>query len=347
LRGQTHLDARQRQPDRAGPTLAVDRIRYEHHRLGHAITLEDPLSGRLLESRVLIRGQRRRTRHAQTQRAQCAGIPELEQPVVHRGHAEEERGLGAQDRARDGVGVEARHEHRRCARVQRAVQPDAETVHVEERQREHEPVVRAPAPRDPQRFRAREQVRMREHSAFGPARRARGVADQRGSFGRRGVERRWVRVGQCERGGIGGKVRVGRAQRVGPRGVVADRGARLGIADDVRELGRAIGGVRGHDHEPEPHARDVRHDQIERSHSRHQHAIAGAQPGRVQPPCSAAGRGVERAIAERAAALVGERGSGCRAREVARPAARQRARTPRRRVEGGPHSSGTTPKWSQ
>jgi hypothetical protein len=35
--------------------------------------------------------------------------------------------------------------------VQRAVQPDAESVDVEERQREHEAIVRAPAPRDPQR----------------------------------------------------------------------------------------------------------------------------------------------------------------------------------------------------
>jgi hypothetical protein len=150
---------------------------------------------------------------------------------------------------------------------------------------------------------------------------------------RRGVERGSVRVGERERGRERAQCGVDGAQRVGARRVVADRRARARIADQVRELGRGIGGVRGHDHEPEPQARDVRHDQIERGRRRDQHAITGAQARGVQPPSGSPRRGVERPVAEIGAAPVGEHRAIGRVCEVARPAARQRARAARGRIE--------------
>ena len=56
--------------------------------------------------------------------------------VIHRRHAEEERRLPRFDLGQDLFRPEASVEDRRRAIVERAVETDAEAVHVEERQRE-------------------------------------------------------------------------------------------------------------------------------------------------------------------------------------------------------------------
>ena len=71
-----------------------------------------------------------------------------------------------------------------------AVEADAQTVHVEERQRQDEPVVGLPAPGDRHGARAREQVAVAEHRALRRAGRARRVGEHREVAGRGLVERR-------------------------------------------------------------------------------------------------------------------------------------------------------------
>ena len=77
------------------------------------------------------------------------------------------------------VGVEPREQHRGAAAEQGAVQPDAEAVDVEQRERQHQAVVLVPAPGQPQRLAARQRVAVGEHGALRRAGGARRVAEER------------------------------------------------------------------------------------------------------------------------------------------------------------------------
>ena len=74
--------------------------------------------------------------------------------------------------------IEAREQHRGGATEQGAVQPDAETVGVEQREREHEAIVTGPAPRETQCLHGREQVPVGEHCALRRASGTGGVAQE-------------------------------------------------------------------------------------------------------------------------------------------------------------------------
>ena len=113
------------------------------------------------------------------------------------------------------VGVEAREQDRRRAAQQRAVEADAEAVHVEERQREHQPVAGGPAPREPERLAARQQVAVREHGALGRAGGARRVAEQREVVG--------LGAGRAPAGRASGRSTAGVVDDARPRAAVGER----------------------------------------------------------------------------------------------------------------------------
>ena len=125
-----------------------------------------------------IGSERGRPRHAQPQRCELADARARDEPHVHRRHAEEERRRLGRREVEHAVGAERRDRHAR-ARQQRAVHAHAETVHVEERQREHESVVGSPSPRGPHTFRARERVAVAQDRALRPTGRARGEHEHR------------------------------------------------------------------------------------------------------------------------------------------------------------------------
>ena len=85
-------------------------------------------------------------------------------------------------------------------RQQRAVQTDTEPVHVEQREREHEPIVGLPPPRQLQRGGAREHVAVGEERALGRAGGARRVAEHRAVVGRARVECGRFAVGELDVG---------------------------------------------------------------------------------------------------------------------------------------------------
>ena len=173
------LDPGQRDPDRAGPSLTVERVRDEHHRLGHAVPLEDDLAQALPHLRVQFGVERRRTADAQSERPQPRPFGMIDEPPVHRRDPEEHRRLVIARGTDHVAGVEPREHHGRRTGDHRAVHAHAQAVHVEQGQREHQAVGVGPSPRDPQGLHARQEVPMGQHRPLGTSGRARRVADQR------------------------------------------------------------------------------------------------------------------------------------------------------------------------
>ena len=82
------------------------------------------------------------------------------------------------ERVQHGADLEARQEPRGRAGQQRAVQRDEQSVHVIDRQRVNEHVVRREAPYVDERRRVRRKVAMADHRALRTAGRARRVQDR-------------------------------------------------------------------------------------------------------------------------------------------------------------------------
>ena len=104
-----------------------------------------------------VGGQRRRPRDAESQLPESLDAGGVNQPGVHRRHTEEQGGV-AGGRRQHVLNGEGALQNRRRAGEQGAVQPDAESVHVEEREAEDQAVVGLPPPGDAQRLGAGEQV---------------------------------------------------------------------------------------------------------------------------------------------------------------------------------------------
>ena len=257
----------QREADGAGAALAVVGVRHVHERLGHAVALEHVDTGRVVgSSREQRRRQRCRARHAEAERGEL-GVPVLMPPGGRTWSARRRRGsppLVAQ-RVEHGVGLEPGHEHRRRPGEQRAVEADAEPVHVEEREREHEAVVGRPAPRQPQRLGAREQVAVREPGALGHAGRARRVAEHRVVTRARPVEPGpGSASGRPTSGPHTTTSRVGGGRHPSPhRRVVDHRRRRPAVGGDLCDLALAVGAVHRHHDEAGPQRGDVGHDQVD------------------------------------------------------------------------------------
>ena len=127
------LDARQRQADRTGDTVAVERVGRVHVGLGHAVALEDGVTGTRFEGGEGLGGQRRRTRDEQPHVAAQPGVEigRREQPAIECRHAHHHR--RARQQADHLVGVEARQEDHARAVHQRHVERDEQPVRVEQR----------------------------------------------------------------------------------------------------------------------------------------------------------------------------------------------------------------------
>ena len=114
--GDPELDAGQRQADRAGPPLAVQRVRRVHAGLGHAVALEDAVARARLEVVKGLLEQRRRARDEQAEPGAARGRqPVLRQQagIVGR-HAHHDR--RARQRFERLCGIEARQEQQAARR---------------------------------------------------------------------------------------------------------------------------------------------------------------------------------------------------------------------------------------
>jgi hypothetical protein len=134
------LAARHGEPDRAGPAVFVG-VRKREQGLAHAVALEDPVTRKLLERREVVGRKRRaagRKEPAAAERVCGARLRchVLEQLRVHRGHALEDRRALLREGADGPRGLEALQQHGSLAVEQRAVNSEAESVDVEERQRQ-------------------------------------------------------------------------------------------------------------------------------------------------------------------------------------------------------------------
>src|ERR1039457_1289315 len=114
----------------------------------------------------------------------------LEQADVHRRHAHEGRRTLVRERFNDALRVETLLEEKSEPRQERAGDSEAEPVHVEQRKREYEAVVRAEVPEIHHRARVLLEGAMRQRDALALARRARRV-DQEGHI----VAGGWVASG--------------------------------------------------------------------------------------------------------------------------------------------------------
>ena len=305
---QAQIDARQREADGAGPPLALVRVRHEHDGLGHAVALERRPPGARRDRGVEVGRQGRRARHAEAQPGQRLGPVGGRQPVPHRGHAEEHRAAGADGR-QDSGRIEAGQQLRGCSRGQRAVEPDAEAVHVEQRECQDQPVLGRPPPGQRHGLCRRQQVGVAQDRTLRGARRAGRVHEQRRVVPGGGVEP----IGGSGRGGE--PAQIGRGDdgtRGGGRdpppalGVVGHRGGDPGVAHDVVDLGFAVGPVQRHGHGAQAQHADVGDHVVERGIGRHHHPVAGADPSGREP-----GRGGRRAFVQgsgrqRRAGRVGE-----------------------------------------
>ena len=150
--------------------------------------------------------------------------------------------------------VEARAPDHPAARQQRAVDRDEQSVHVEDRQHVQQHVAGAPAPVAVQHPRVAADVAVREHRALAAAGRSRRVDDagevlgaaahrrEAGRLARRGFEQRAAAVvAQREqvRHAMATRDRLDPAQVRG----AADDHRRLGVRDEVVDLGGLVGGV--------------------------------------------------------------------------------------------------------
>jgi hypothetical protein len=284
LARQSQLDAGERPANRAGAALRVVGVRDEHQRLGHSVALEDPLPRRRLDGGVERGGQGGRARDTEPEAGQRLDSRMLGQTVVEGRHAEEEGRLERFDVAHDRVGIEARIEHGGATRVERAVEAHAEAVHVEEGQRQQQPIRLAPAPGEPQCLGARETIRVREDGALGPTRRARRITDECWGAGLARVEARRRSIGQLDLGAQAVQRRIDlRESRPMSRGV-DQGGPRTCVAHDVGQLARTVGRVGGDHDESEAMAGHVACDQLPGALGAEQDALSGLQPEPCQAP---------------------------------------------------------------
>ena len=134
-----------------------------------------------------------------------------------------------------------------------------------------------------QRQRVGRQVAVAEHRPLGPPRRARGV-EQRGEvavLARHGGEILGRALGGLRQASLPRRVQSqhprpglfgGGSQRLGA-GRVADEDPRLGIGQEILDLGRGVSGVQRQEHGPGPNDRQIEDDRLDRLFHLHRHAV--------------------------------------------------------------------------
>src|SRR3954464_12781826 len=179
-----HLDALDRRPDGARLALLVGVVEGRDRRgLRQAVALEDLAPERLLEAAQDLDGERRATRDAQPQARGVVAIAlgVVEDRVVHRRHALEDRHAVAVDHLERLARVEARDQVEAGAALDARVQPARLPERVEQRQRpEHHVVLGDLRERARRDLGVGEQARVRQLGALRRAGRAGRVEDHGG-----------------------------------------------------------------------------------------------------------------------------------------------------------------------
>ena len=274
----THLHTGQRKTDRAAATFAVFAaigVGGEHQRFAHAIALENGVAGSLAELIESLDQQRRRA--ADEQAHAGAGLTREiglgQQAHVQRGHAHEHAGVAHFPHR--GGGVEPAEPQHLAAIEQSTMNGDKKAVHVEDGQRVHQHVAFTPAPVALQRDGVAEQVAVRQHGALAATRGAAGVEDRGevvGLPGRRcmaiavvcGTFQQTAAAIVVERENM---FRAGLecdSRHPGEILVRTDHHARLGIADEIFDLTRLVGGVERQVDEAGAKHRQVQHQGLDR-----------------------------------------------------------------------------------
>ena len=236
-----------------------------------------------------LRGQRRRSRHEQAHaladRASTLGW-RLEQPDVHRRHAEEERRAVLLEPVEGLLVLEALDEAHVAPADQPALHAVAEPVHVKQRQRGEVAIRARDAPGRDQGERIGREVAVRQHRALGHTGGARGVHEgkrrRRIGSSTRTIGRRGVGVAQ-----EGVHIPCGhRLGEVGEAIAGGDHGARSCIGHDVADLAPAVEHVDRHDDRAELDCRQPEVDDGEPVREAEGQAIARQTTPRAASTCA-------------------------------------------------------------
>ena len=111
--------------------MPLVRVGDQHHRLGHAVALEDLDPGLVGQAAVEVGGQRCGAGYTQSQASQAAHPFMSCETVVHGRYAEEEGCSVDLDGVQHGVRIESWLKDGRGGSQKSPVQADAQTVHVE------------------------------------------------------------------------------------------------------------------------------------------------------------------------------------------------------------------------
>jgi hypothetical protein len=298
---QAHAGQRRTHGAAAARGLGAVGVAGEHDGLAHAVALQDDVAGACTPGLEGLQQQRRRAAdeqaHAAAGLGREAGLGQ--QPHVQRGHAHEDAGLGQP--LHHGPGVEAVEPQHLGARQQRAVAGHEQPVHVEDGQRVDQGVAAlgaaagaasAPTPERLQHLRVAAQVAVREHRALAAAGGAAGVQD--GGEVVVAAQRRLVHVGVLRRA-LQQRARAVVAERehvdrAGPERNLrqpreglgrAHHQRRLGVADEVLDLGRLVGVVQRQEHVAGAQHRQVQHQRLDALVHLHGHARLRGQVQRV------------------------------------------------------------------
>ncbi len=163
-------------PSRAGARL--QRVGEGEQRLGHAVALEHGHAQSPSSCAPQVGRQRGRARDAEAQPGQLAGPARGGEAVVHGRHAEEHGAASAWAASSTASSSKRSNTVAERAGGQRAEQPGAQPVDVEEGEGEDEAVVRLPAPGARDGRHAGKEGGVGVHRPLGPARRPRGVDDR-------------------------------------------------------------------------------------------------------------------------------------------------------------------------
>ena len=197
------------------------------------------------------------------------GVQVLEQPRVHRRHAHEDRRPVVPHVGHHRFGRESGVHPHRHARQQRAVDPDAQPVHVKQRQLQAEHVSLGPAPQTRERFDALDHRGMAERRALAAPRGARGVDQHRGRVVGQRLDVGGAR-GRCREVALGERVL---GQRV-LQARVAQQQPRRRVLQDVAHLPRTVAGVDRHPHGTHRVRTQHRRNQVRTGGRQHGHPIA-------------------------------------------------------------------------
>lgn len=203
-------------------------------------------------------------------------------PAVESRHAHDHR--GARQVGGDPLEIEAGVEDQAGAGHQRDVGGDEQPVRVEHRQRVHQHVGRGKAPAIAQGLGVRDQVAMGQHGAFRAAGGARGIEDRGEIIGctRHRLRQRRGRVG-LQFGGCGDRHAAPcdhRARGLGDG--VEDQQRGRGVAEEIVELGRGIGGVERHEDRAGGDGGEAEDQRLGRFGDLAEHPIAGAHATRLK-----------------------------------------------------------------